>query len=116
MSFLDGNSFRDHVANCERAIAMMHDEINSPGTWVIRCKDSAEYFTYRVPARDKASGCPKEKQFYTLRINKNACMSKARTEVYRDAFLCNCGGWDVLAKDDRDRLCLHCGVLMLMCR
>ena len=116
VSFLDGNSFHDHVANRERAIAMMHDEINSPGTWVIRCKDSAEYFTYKVPARDRASGCPKEKQFYTLRINKNACMSKARTEVFRDAFLCNCGGWDVLAKDDRDRLCLHCGVLMLMCR
>ena len=116
VSFLDGNSFHDHVANRERAIAMMHDEINSPGTWVKRCLDSAEYFTYKVPARDKASGCPKEKQFYTLRINKNACTSKARTEVFRDVFLCNCGGWDVLAKDDRDRLCLHCGVLMLMCR
>ena len=116
MQCSDAGSFTKHVANQDRVIAMMRDEINAPGTWVQRCLDTSEYFTYKVWARDSATGGPREKQFYTLRINKSACMSKAETEEFRKVILCNCGGWKQLESDERDRLCLHCGLLMLICR
>jgi len=91
------------VANIDGAFALA-DEVNS----IVRVEDSMHSFNWQVKSQ---SGRAKP---YLVRMNRRSMLTLV-TPV-RDMISCGCPGHAcTLEKQGLDRLCKHCGAIMLLC-